>query len=101
MLELILDNPIALLALFACFCFCRMSYVSGIAEGQRLQRYVSDLEIERATMALLGKDFDPSPEIDWNATRSLTVNQWRQQMRIAFKRINFLGENHGSTQAKD
>ena len=48
-------------------------------------REISEAEVERATMALLEKDTDPSPGVDWICDRSWRVNAVRKLMRAALE----------------
>lgn len=47
----------------------------------------TDAQVERVTMALLGKTEDPSPGVNWVVTRHDRVNTWRAKVREALEAV--------------
>lgn len=47
------------------------------------QRIAELTDVERVTMAILGKDKDPSPGVNWNVHRMWRVNDVRELVRAA------------------
>ena len=55
------------------------------------QRIAELTDVERITMAILGKDADPAPGINWVCDRMWAVNDVRERVRAA---LNPEAENH-------